>query len=153
MRAHNAHYGLLLIMAVLSFLSMYMLMYAMVDSFSNVYPNLNQFAMAGLMTAPMIIMELLLMRTMYGNMTLNAAIVIASLLMLSVCFLLIRWQVGITDRQFLKSMIPHHAAALLMCRQASLQDPEIQDLCRRILRSQQAEIDEMKAALRRLNDD
>jgi hypothetical protein len=39
----------------LSFISMYVLMYAMVDRFANVYPNFNQFYMAGLMTAPMVL--------------------------------------------------------------------------------------------------
>ena len=46
---HNGHYLRLLTMSVLSFISMYVLMYAMVDRFGNVYPNLNQFYMAGLM--------------------------------------------------------------------------------------------------------
>jgi len=45
----------LLVMAVLSFISMYVLMYMMVDKFEDVYPNLNQFYMAGMMTAPMIV--------------------------------------------------------------------------------------------------
>ena len=39
-------------MTVLSFIAMYALMYAMVDSFESVYANLNQVYMAGLMTAP-----------------------------------------------------------------------------------------------------
>ena len=40
------------------------LMYAMVDASSNVYPNLSRSYMAGLMTAPMLIIEVLLMRSM-----------------------------------------------------------------------------------------
>jgi hypothetical protein len=40
-------------------------MYSMADPISNVYPNINQFYMAGLMTMPMIIIEVLLMRSMY----------------------------------------------------------------------------------------
>jgi hypothetical protein len=39
------HYVRLLAMAVLSFISMYVLMYAMVDRIENVYPNFNQFYM------------------------------------------------------------------------------------------------------------
>ncbi len=54
-KGHNKHYQKLLIMAVLSFISMYILMYSMVDRFANVFPNVNQFYMAGLMTMPMII--------------------------------------------------------------------------------------------------
>ncbi|HMB25049.1 MAG TPA: hypothetical protein VKP08_19540, partial [Anaerolineales bacterium] len=52
------HYSHLLIMAVLSFIAMYILMYAMVNVIGNVYNNFNQFYMAGLMTAPMVIIEL-----------------------------------------------------------------------------------------------
>lgn len=39
---NKTHYGRLLPMAVLSFISMYALMYAMVDRFANVFMNLNQ---------------------------------------------------------------------------------------------------------------
>jgi hypothetical protein len=39
----------------------------MVDRFANVYPNLNQFYMAGLMAAPMVLIELALMGHMYPN--------------------------------------------------------------------------------------
>ena len=58
-RAHATHYRMLAVMSVFSFASMYVLMYAMVDSFSNVYPNFNQFYMAGLMAVPMAAIEVL----------------------------------------------------------------------------------------------
>jgi hypothetical protein len=51
----NHHHVHLAIMTALSFISMYVLMYAMVDRFANVYSNLNQFYMAGLMTAPLVV--------------------------------------------------------------------------------------------------
>lgn len=38
---------------------MHVLMYAMVDRLANVYPNFHQFYMAGLMTAAMVVIELL----------------------------------------------------------------------------------------------
>ena len=50
-----------------SFISIYILMYAMANSLENVYPNINQFYMASLMTMPMIIIELVLMGKMYMN--------------------------------------------------------------------------------------
>jgi hypothetical protein len=53
----NRHYVHLVIMIALSFISMYVLMYAMVNRFANVYSNLNQFYMAGLMTAPIVVIE------------------------------------------------------------------------------------------------
>lgn len=134
-------------MAVLSFISMYILMYMMVDQFANVYPNLNQFYMAGIMSMPMILIELILMRSMYANKKLNILITSSSLVVFIVLIILLRRQVGISDKEFLKSMIPHHAAAILMCKQAWLHDPEIKELCATIGRTQQAEIDFMKAKL------
>ena len=134
-------------MTALSFLAMYALMYAMVDRMGNVLPNLNQAYMAGLMTAFMVIIELALMRSMYPSGRRNAAIALASVGALAACWLLIREQSGIGDEQFLRSMIPHHAGAILMCQEASLRDPEIEQLCRSILSSQQREIDLMKAKL------
>ncbi|WP_395708381.1 DUF305 domain-containing protein [Reyranella sp.] len=55
---------------------------------------------------------------------------------------------AITDREFLKSMIPHHAGAILMCEKAERKAPEIKKLCVEIVASQQAEIEQMKGLLR-----
>lgn len=143
------HYRHLLIMTILSFISMYILMYSMVNSLGNVYNNFNQFYMAGLMTAPMVLIEMFVMRSMYQDKRRNALIIAGSVLAVLVFFLLIRQQTAISDRQFLRSMIPHHAGAILMCEQASITDPEIQQLCGAILSSQQSEIDQMKAILER----
>jgi hypothetical protein len=144
------HYRHLLIMTVLSFVSMYLLMYAMVNTIGNVYNNFNEFYMAGLMTAPMVMIELLIMSAMYQNQRYNALIVAASVVAGLGFFLLIRQQTAISDKQFLRSMIPHHASAILMCEQAPLHDAEIKELCQGIISGQQAEIDQMKAKLREL---
>ena len=148
---NKSHYGRLLVMTVLSFIAMYILMYAMVDRIANVYPNFNQFYMAGLMTAAMVIIELLVMSGMYPNKRMNALLLIVSVVALAGFFGLIQKQTAISDRQFLKSMIPHHAGAILMCGEASIQDPDIQKLCRGIMLGQQQEIDLMKAKLRELD--
>lgn len=144
------HYGRLLVMTVISFIAMYVLMYAMVDRLANVYSNFNQFYMAGLMAAAMVIIELLVMGGMYPNKRLNVLLVAAGILALAASFAAIRRQTAISDRQFLKSMIPHHAGALLMCEQATLRDPDMIRLCESIEQGQQAEIDLMKAKLREL---
>lgn len=146
------HYKNLLVMAVLSFISMFVLMYAMVDAFSNVFVNINQFYMAGLMTAPMVLIEMAVMGAMYGDKRLNRIIMAISVVLLVAFFVLIRQQSAVTDKQFLKSMIPHHASAILMCEKANLQDPEIKELCQSIISGQQAEIDQMKAKLQELDN-
>ena len=144
---HSQSYALLAAMTALSFASMYILMYAMVDQLANVYPNINQFYMAGLMTAPMVVIEVLLMGAMYENRAANWTILLGSILAGVVFFSLIRTQTAVTDRQFLKSMISHHAGAVLMCENAPIEDAAIKEFCRKIIAGQQAEIDEMKAKL------
>jgi predicted exporter len=144
------HYTRLLLMALLSFLAMYALMYAMVNEFENVYLNVNQFYMAGLMAAPMVVLEFILMGHVYRHKVRNAAIIAGSLVAMVGCWALIRHQTAVSDRQFLRSMIPHHAGALLMCEEASLSDPEIRALCERIKAGQRAEIDLMVRKLREL---
>ncbi len=151
-RAAAGHYVRLAVMVVLSFVAMYVLMYAMVDRLENVVSNRNQLYMAALMAAPMALLELALMGAMYPRKRLNAGIMAASALALIACWLLIRGQVLITDRQFLRSMIPHHAGAILMCQRAPIRDAEIARLCQSIIEGQQAEIDQMKALLRDRGD-
>jgi DUF305 family protein family protein len=147
----NSHYMRLVGMTVLSFIAMYVLMYAMVDRFANVYPNFNQIYMAGLMAAPMVLIELILMGEMYPNKTVNLIIGAAAILAAILFFVSIRQQTAIADRQFLKSMIPHHASALLMCEKASIEDAEIRELCKTIIAGQQSEIDQMRKILSRLD--
>ena len=62
----------------------------MVDRVSNVFPNLNQAYMAGLMTAPMVIIEVLVMRSMYPDTRLNIAVVSVSTAVLIAFWFLIR---------------------------------------------------------------
>lgn len=143
----KTHYRSLLIMTLLSFISMYVLMYAMVDSPANVFPSFNQFYMAGLMTAPMVIIEMLLMKGMYDNKRWNALILGITVVAGIVFFGFIRQQTAITDKQFLRSMIPHHAGAILMCEKAPLQDANVKELCRNIIVNQRTEIEQMKALL------
>ena len=144
---HGNPYKRLAVMIVLSFSSMYIFMYAMVDRPADVYPSFNQFYMAGLMTAPMVVIELALMGAMYSNKKLNAVLIGIAVVAGIGFFTFIRQQTAVTDAQFLKSMIPHHSGAILMCEQASIQDPEIKSLCKSIISGQQSEIEQMKALL------
>ncbi len=137
-------------MVLLSFVAMYILMFSMANVFANVYPSFNQLYMAGLMTAPMVLFEMFLMGAMYQKKKLNLAIVAVALLALIGFFFAIRYQVGVSDEEFLKSMIPHHAGAILMCENASIHDPDIKELCSGILSGQQSEVDWMKAKLSEL---
>jgi uncharacterized protein (DUF305 family) len=147
---HSGAYVRLAVMLLLSFAAMYVLMYAMVDKFEDVYPNHNQAYMAALMTAPMAIIEILLMGSMYPHKRANLVIAIGAVVLLAAAWFAIRYQAAIGDEQFVRSMIPHHSGAILMCDRANLQDAELRQLCTQIAAGQQAEIDQMRAILERL---
>jgi uncharacterized protein (DUF305 family) len=144
------HYNRLLAMTALSFVAMYALMYAMVDSLGNVLNSINQVYMAGLMAAAMVIIELAIMGAMYHRRALNRVIMAASVVALVGFWLLIRTQGGVGDIQFLRSMVPHHSGAILMCEKAAIADADIQQLCKTIIASQADEIAQMRAKLDQL---
>ena len=144
---HHRPYLRLAAMTVLSFLAMYVLMYAMVDRLGNAVPNINQFYMAGLMASPMLLIELWLMSGMYPDRRRNLILAGAAVVFMLFCWWGIRSQAAVTDRQFIRSMIPHHAGAILMCEENRLKDPELAKLCQDIIASQTQEIAQMKQLL------
>ena len=142
-------YRRLAVSLTLSYVVMFAVMFARVDRFDNVLLGLNQAYMAALMVAPMLLIMLATMRSMFGHATLNRVLALAGIAATVVFWLLIRYQAGVDDRQMMRSMIPHHAGAILVCGRASLSDPPVQQLCRGIIESQEREIREMKELLAR----
>ena len=100
----------------------------------------------------MVIIELLVMGAMYKNKKANLMIMAVSAIALAAFFFAIRVQASVGDKQFLKSMIPHHGAAVLMVEEADLTDPEVRKLAENIITSQQAEIAQMKAKISELEN-
>lgn len=144
------HYWMLGLNLLLSAVVMYLVMFTMIWSVTDFFNNLNMAYMALMMVSPMAILMLLMMRMMYPDRRLNLALHGIFALVFILAFAAMRDQTGIGDRQFLRSMIPHHSGAILMCREAAVRDAEIRQLCGSIIRSQQAEIDQMKEILARL---
>ena len=142
-------YPMLALNLLLSFAIMYLVMFAMIDGWGDFYNNLNTFYMALAMVAPMGALMLLTMGHMYKDRRMNLILYLVFAGLFAIGFGATRLQAGIGDRQFLRSMIPHHSGAILMCREASLVDQEIIDLCGRIERSQRQEIDQMNRILAR----
>ena len=87
------------------------------------------------------------MCTMYPDKRLNAIIAGVAVVVLIGFFLAIRTQALVTDTQFLRSMIPHHSGAILMCSKAPIQGKELKALCQNILKSQDEEIRQMRRML------
>jgi len=83
----------------------------------------------------MVIIEVAVMWGTYTNKRLNLIIIAASALARVAFFLLIRRQILVGDAQFPRSMIPHHAGAILMCNEATIQDPGDQVAAPRSLRA------------------
>lgn len=128
---------------------MYLVMFAMIDGLGEFYNNLNMFYMTLMMVAPMGALMLLMMGSMYANKMLNLAFYAAFAGLFILGTLGTRMQAGIGNEPFLRSMVVHHSGAILMCREASLTDPEIVALRGQIQRSQRQEIDQMKRILAR----
>ncbi len=145
----KAPYRSLAVNLAISGIIMYLVMFTMINTAGEFFNNLNFLYMTLMMLAPMAILMLLMMGSMYPNRTLNMVFhaVVAGVFVLA--FAAIRTQAMVGDGQFLRSMIPHHSGAILMCREASLTDPEIVALCGRIKVSQAEEVAQMKQILAR----
>jgi hypothetical protein len=134
-------------MIVLSFIAMYVLMYGMANAYANVYMNVNQLYMAGLMAAPMGVIELALMRGMYPNRRLNAIVVVGSLVALAAFGP--APAAGSRDG----STVPAIDDSAPRRRDSDVRrgTADIKKLCEGIVASQQSEIDQMKAKLSALD--
>ena len=142
-------YASLALQAIISGIVMYLVMFVMIDDLGSFYNNLNMVYMTLMMVAPMVVLMILAMRHMFPSKTTNGILLGGSVVIFLGCFALIRTQATIGDSEFLRSMIPHHSGAVLMCTQAPVKDPEIAALCGRIIKSQREEIDQMKRILAR----
>ena len=143
------HYLPLALNLAISLAIMYFVMFAMIWTWGEFIQNINFFYMALMMWAPMGSLMLLTMGMMYPNKKLNLALHAAFVLIFILSTIGIREQGLVDDRQFLRSMIPHHSGAILMCEEAAISDPEINRLCTEIIAAQKAEIAQMKALLER----
>ena len=147
-KMHGSYRGLTVEMAI-DFVVMYCVMYTMIASLDHLYLNLNNTYMTLMMVAPMTVVMLAGMRSMFPSGRLNLAIAAGALLVFVVGFVAMRTQAAIGNEQFLRSMIPHHSGAILMCEQSSITDTEIVGLCAQIVKSQKSEIAQMQAILAR----
>jgi hypothetical protein len=141
------------IMAVAMFGAMYLIMYAMIDGLNNLIPNINNLYMTLLMVSAMLIIELWIMKGMYQNKKINWTIFAFSIAIGVFSWFGIREQINVGDQQFIKGMIPHHAAAVLMSEKAHLTDPELIQLQRNILETQAKEIEFMKRKLKEFKNE
>lgn len=147
---HNHSYRMFAFELIIDFVIMYLVMYTMIDTIAHFHLNLNMLYMTLMMVSPMGVVMLLLMRSMFPLKKTNLAVIAGSALIFLLSFVAMRSQGGVGNADFLRSMIPHHSGAILMCQQATITDPRILDLCRQIVESQQEEIAQMEEILESL---
>jgi len=134
---------------VLDFIVMYLVMYAMIATLAHFRFNLNNVYMTLMMVAPMTVIMLVSMRSMFPSQRMNFLIGAGAVVVFAISFAGMRTQAGVGNAEFLRSMIPHHSGAILMCEKASLTDAEIKTLCGEIVAAQRKEIAQMEAILAR----
>lgn len=125
-------------------------MFLNVDSASHIYLSMTRFYMSLLMVTPMAVLMVASMRMMYKNRKLNAIIMLSGIGIFILAFVGLRQQTFISDKQFMRAMIPHHSSAIMTSKHAHLTDPEVKELSKSIIESQEREIAQMKRILTRL---
>lgn len=122
------------------FLVMFFVMYAMIATLDHFYFNIGNVYMTMMMVAPMALLMLVFMRHMFRSKRGNLLVTVIAIATFAAGWIGMRTQAGVGDAQFVRSMIPHHSGAILMCREAKLSDPELVQLCRDIIAAQDREI-------------
>lgn len=148
MEADN--YKNFIIISVISFAIMYAAMFSSINELGHFYNSLTMLYMTLVMICPMALVMLLLMGEMYSNKKWNTIIITALAIIFVLSLIFLRIQFGVDDKDYLRHMISHHSSAILTSTHANLQDPEVKELAKKILETQEREIGQMKGILERL---
>ncbi len=143
-------YKHLAIELAIDFVIMYLVMYTMIATLDHFHLNLNNVYMTLMMVAPMAVVMLVAMRSMFKSRRLNLIVAALAVVGFAIGWYGMRTQAAIGNSEFLRAMIPHHSGAILMCGQAKITDPEIVTLCREIVEAQKREIAQMETILARI---
>lgn len=119
------------------------LMYLNTYAFEHVRWSETRFYMAFLMGGAMAVIMLSFMLNMYKNRTINLAIYGGAAAVFLLALWLVRSQVTVGDRSYMKAMIPHHSIAIMTSERAGLEDVRVRELADEIIRAQRREIKEM----------
>ncbi|NGX84794.1 DUF305 domain-containing protein [Aequorivita sp. KMM 9714] len=146
-------YTKFILMLAASFVAMYITMYLNTYQIDHVYFSLTRFYMSCLGISTMAVIMWFFMRKMYKNKKKNIAILLGSLVLFVSALGLVRTQSPIVgDVLWMRAMIPHHSIAILTSERADIKDPEVKKLANDIIKAQEKEIAEMKAMIKRLEN-
>ncbi|SNS06821.1 DUF305 domain-containing protein [Antarctobacter heliothermus] len=137
-------YSRFFLMIGTSTLVMFVLMYLNTYLLGHVFFSETRAWMALLMGAAMAFVMLSFMLSMYTNTALNAGIFVGSVVVFALSLWLVRSQVTVQDRSFMRAMIPHHSIAIMTSSRAEITDPRVAKLAEAIVYAQDKEIAEMR---------
>ncbi|WP_116106976.1 DUF305 domain-containing protein [Lewinella sp. IMCC34191] len=150
---HGKPYLRFALMMAISFVIMYTVMFLNVDVFEHVMLSPTRTYMTALMIAPMVLIMMGFMWTMYKNKVWNYLIMATAIVVFVLCYVGLRQQIFVSDVQWMKAMIPHHSSAIMVSQKAHLKDPEAIKLAEEIIEAQEKEIAEMKRMIYRLENE
>ena len=132
-----------------SLVAMYFLAFSQIEQTAHFQWSLSVFWISLSMISAMGIIMTLAMWNMLPSRRANLVIVAAFALLLVGAFSAGRAEALVGDDAFLRSMIPHHSRAIHMCQEANLADPEVVELCGKIIEAQREEIGQMEQMMAR----
>lgn len=147
---NSMRYKKFTMMMIISFLIMYIIMFLNMDKIYHYHTSATRIYMAIMMVAPMAVVMMIIMGSMYPNKKTNAGIIVVSIIVFIVALAALRTQTPISDVQYMKAMIPHHSSAIMTSKNANIKDPEVRKLADSIIASQEREIAQMEAILKRM---
>lgn len=138
------------IMMIISFFVMFFAMFVNMDQLDHYHTSLTRIYMALIMIAPMAVIMIGMMGSMYPNKGTNRTIIVAAIVVFVAALTALRSQTPISDVQYMKAMIPHHSSAIMTSKHANIKDPEVKQLSEQIIQSQEREIHQMEQILQQM---
>lgn len=148
----GSSYSRFLAMVGTSTVIMLGLMYLNSYQFSHVRFSETRTYMALYMGGMMSLVMIAFMWGMYKDKTKSWMIVAGSALLFCVALFLVRSQVTVQDRAWMKAMIPHHSIAILTSERAEIEDVRVRELANEIIEAQRREIAEMEWLIQDIKD-
>ena len=140
----NLQHGVIF-MVIGSFIVQYVIMSAiMANSYVNITNSMGKFYLSSIMAFMMGILEVFMHD--FSHHTTHTSYYMPLFIGLAVALILYRFQIGVTDKQYLNEMIEHHSMAILTSDEIlkKTSNYHVRRLASQIAETQQAEIKQMK---------
>ena len=116
-------YSRFFLMVAVSTVLVFGLMYLNTYLFGHIFWSETRTFMAIVMGAVMAFVMLAFMFGMYKNRTLNIVVFVGAIIVFAGALWLVRSQLMVQDRAYMRAMIPHHSIAIMTSSRAEITDP------------------------------